>query len=67
MQVQLKDILCLFTDSPSHKKLYPNDQILKVNDKDVQNAQQEDVINLIKYVTSYISQEFVLSNNISLH
>ena len=54
MQVQLKDILCLFTDSPSHKKLYPNDQILKVNDKDVQNAQQEDVINLIKYVTSYI-------------
>ncbi|XP_022803954.1 uncharacterized protein LOC111341263 isoform X2 [Stylophora pistillata] len=51
-------------NGPSHDKLFANDQILKVDGKDVRSAAQADVISLIKSATDRIELEVVASEDV---
>ncbi|XP_068703359.1 uncharacterized protein [Montipora foliosa] len=57
-------IRSVIPNGPSHEKLFANDQILKVNGKDVRDFPQADVINLIKAASVRIEMEVVASEDV---
>ncbi|KAL9973621.1 hypothetical protein ACROYT_G020099 [Oculina patagonica] len=57
-------IRSVILNGPSYDKLFANDQILKVNGKDVTDAAQADVISLIKSAVGRIELEVVASEDV---
>jgi len=57
-------IRSVIPNGPSYDKLFANDQILKVNGKDVRDAPQAEVISLIKDASGRIELEVVASEDV---